>query len=261
MTHRFYAWLFCLLAISLSPNASAAAPEQQAAALHQIRLSISGSLGDFYLLYGVAADPAHVASIEQRIALADNQLARLSEDADHALLSALGQLQPLWQNYRALVTDLATQLHRKQLPQGGAITELIRLNRQLISLCDDLSTQLTREHALRSHDSRALAVRLQSLTTDYIAHSIGANSLGGDAPAVDEQSKAFAAGLQRLRQQPGQAAERQRLLEDIEKKWRYIEPSLLNYRHNSVPTLVNRYSARIIAELGQLAAEAQVSLP
>ena len=261
MTHRFCAWLFCLLAISLSPNASAATPEQQAAALHQLRLSISGSLGDFYLLYGVAADPAHVASIEQRIVLADNQLARLSEGADRAPLSALGQLQPLWQNYRALVTDLATQLHRKQLPQGGAITELIRLNHQLISLCDDLSTQLAREHALRSHDSRALAVRLQSLTTDYIAHSIGANSLGGDAPAVDEQSKAFAAGLQRLRQQPGQAAERQRLLEDREKKWRYIEPSLLNYRHNSVPTLVNRYSAGIIAELGQLAAEAQPPVP
>ena len=261
MTHRFYAWLFCLLATTLFPNISAAAPERQAAALHQMRLSITGSLGDFYLLYGVAADPAHVASIDKRIALADNQLARLSEGADSALLSALGQLQPHWQNYRALVTDLAAQLHRKQLPQGGAITELIRLNRHLVSLCDDLSTQIAREYALQSHDNRALAVRLQTLTTDYIAHSIGANSLGGDAPAVDEQSKAFAAGLQRLRQQPGQPAERRRLLEDIEKKWRYIEPSLLNYRHNSVPTLVNRYSARIIAELDQIAAEAQAPVP
>lgn len=256
MTHRLHAWLFCLMAISLFPNVSAAAPEQQAAALHQIRLSITGSLGDFYLLYGVAADPAHVASIDKRMALVDNQLAQLSAAAGSTLLSALGQLQPLWQNYRALLTELAAQLHRKQLPQGGAITELIRLNRHLVSLCDDLSTQLAREHALHTQDSRALAVRLQSLTTDYIAHSIGANSLGGDAPAVDQQSKAFAAGLQRLRQQPGQLTERQRLLEDIEKKWRYIEPSLRNYRQNSVPTLVNRYSARIIAELAQLSAEA-----
>ena len=122
-----------------------------------------------------------------------------------------------------------------------------------------MSTQLARDQALQTQHSRALEMRLQSLTTDYIAHSIGANSLGGDAPAIDEQSKAFAAGLQRLRQQPGQPIERQRLLEDIEKKWRYIEPSLLNYRHNSVPTLVNRYSARIIEELAQLADKAQAS--
>nr|WP_298168041.1 hypothetical protein [uncultured Pseudomonas sp.] len=256
MTHRLYAWLFCLLAIALHPGVSAATPEQQAA-LHQIRLSIIGSLGDFYLLYGVTVDPAHGASIEKRIALVDQQLGRL-EATGGALLSTLEQLQPHWRAYRALLSEAAIQLQRKQDPEGGAIAELIRLNRHLINLCDELSAGLDRDQA---HDSRALEVRLQTLTTDYIAHSVGANSLGGDAPAVDEQSKAFAAGLQQLRQQPGQSAERQLLLRDIEKTWRYIEPSLLNYRENSVPTLVNRYSARITAALGQLAAEPQASAP
>lgn len=260
MTHRLYAWLFCLLAIALHPGVSAATPEQQAAALHQIRLSIIGSLGDFYLLYGVTVDPAHGASIEKRIALVDSQLGRL-EAAGGALLSRLEQLQPHWRAYRALLSEAAIQLQRKQYPEGGAIAELLRLNRHLIKLCDELSTGLDRDQALQAHDIRTLEVRLQTLTTDYIAHSVGANSLGGDAPAVDEQSKAFAAGLQQLRQQPGQSTERQSLLRDIEKTWRYIEPSLLNYRENSVPTLVNRYSARIIAELGQLADEAQSPAP
>ncbi len=257
MTHRLYAWLFCLLAIALHPGVSAATPEQQAAALHQIRLSIIGSLGDFYLLYGVTVDPAHGASIEKRIALVDKQLGRL-EAAGGVLLSTLEQLQPHWRTYRALLSEAAIQLQRRQYPEGGAIAELIRLNRHLVSLCDELSTGLDRDQA---HDSRTLEVRLQTLTTDYIAHSVGANALGGDAPAIDEQSKAFAAGLQQLSQQPGQSAERKLLLRDIEKKWRYIEPSLLNYRENSVPTLVNRYSARIIAALDQLAAEAQTPTP
>jgi hypothetical protein len=255
MTHRLYAWLLCLLAISLYPSAPMAAAEQQAAAVHQMRLNITGSLGDFYLLYGVVADPAHAASIGQRIARVDAQLGRLETGADSALQSALEQLQPHWQDYRALLSATAAQLQHKQLPEGGAIAELIRLNRRLVSLCDDLSSQITRTQALPPDHSRELEVRLQSLTTDYIAHSIGANSLGGDAPAIDAQSKAFAAGLHRLSQQPGQAAERQQLLQNIEQKWRYIEPSLLNYRENSVPSLVNRYSARIIAELHQLAAE------
>ena len=46
-------------AASILTAAALPAAAQQAAALQQIRLNLSGSLGDFYLLYGVDNDPAH----------------------------------------------------------------------------------------------------------------------------------------------------------------------------------------------------------
>nr|WP_298145787.1 hypothetical protein [uncultured Pseudomonas sp.] len=261
MMRPLFAWLLCLGVLMQQPANASTSANPQAADLHQLRLSISGSLGDFYLLYGVDTDPAHIDSITARLALADKHLVQLNDSADGELLSSLRQLQPHWQRYRALLSELAAQLQHKQTPEGGAIAELIKLNRRLSEQCDKLSEQLAREQTPQQQTSRALEMRLQTLTTDYIAHSVGANSLGGDAPALDEQSKAFEADLQHLREQIGSASEHQRLLRDIEKKWHYIEPSLLNYRQNNVPSLINRYSMQIIAELGQLADQAQTSTP
>jgi hypothetical protein len=64
--------------------------------------------------------------------------------------------------------------------------------------------------------------------------------------------------IQQLQQtRPG--GEAQRLLQKIERKWRYIEPSLRHYQQDNIPSLVNRYSSRIIEELALLPSLAQAA--
>ena len=44
----------------------------------------------------------------------------------------------------------------------------------------------------------------------------------------------------------------QQRLQSIQRTWRYIERALLNYHSATVPSLVQRYTTAIVAELGQL---------
>lgn len=254
MNHSYLRQL-CALAIFLACLNSYAATTQPTMALQQIRLDLSGSLGDFYLLYGVDNDPAHLASVQQRIIQTDQLLRQLDAPADGDGLNTLLLLREQWPAYRALLQELASSLQQQLSPSGGSIAELIQLNRLLTRLSDSLDVYYQQPDPMTKR-SRVLAMQLQTLTTDYLAHSVGANALGGDNPALDVQSKVFSEGLQQLRQKY-KDGEAQALLHSIERRWRYIEPSLRYYQKDNVPTLVNRYSRQIIVDLEQLPTLAQ----
>lgn len=229
-------------------NANSTTPAQ--AHLHQLRLAVLGSLGDFYLLYGVDADPAHSSSLEHRLALADAQLALLAESAD------VGSIRQPWHSYASLLGKLNKRLQRQEDLDGSAIAELIRLNGQLMTQCDALANGLNQPPlappADRAQHARNLELLLQQITTHYIAYNVGANSLGGNQPAIDQLAQEFDSALKTLQPATQQSHEHQQQLDEIDSKWRYIEPSLRNYQSSAIPSLVNRYSARIIEIIARL---------
>jgi hypothetical protein len=235
--HTFFGW--CLL-ISLLCSGQAIASGKTPEPLQQLRLSLVGSLGDFYLLYGVDLDPAYVLSVNRHLTAGDLQLQHLDSGARQIL-------QPPWQAYRLLLDEMSLTLQQGLHLEGHAIVELLRLNDQLLQLCNQL--QPTPPQPTQSSQ---LALQLQQLATAYIAHSVGANVLGGNAPAIDEQSRAFAHNLAQLTQQTEQGSEQHQLLLAIQRKWRFIETALLNYQSDTVPSLVQRYTVSMIAQLGQI---------
>lgn len=255
MNHPYLRRL-CALASLLACFSCSATSAPQATQLHQIRLDLSGSLGDFYLLYGVDSDPAHLASVQQRVSRTEQRLGQLAPPMDNSGLNTLQQLRQQWPAYRTLLLELTHSLQQQHTPSGGSIAELIQLNRLLTRLSDTLSVYYPPPPDSLATPSRALAMQLQILNTDYLAHSVGANALGGDNPALDVQSTAFGEGLQHLLQAQ-KSHEAQALLQGIQRTWRYIEPSLQHYQQDNVPTLVNRYSRRIIDDLEQLPTLAQ----
>lgn len=103
----------CLALLCQPANASGtdAAP----AHLHQLRLAVLGTLGDFYLLYGIDNDPAHSRSLERRMTLAEVQLSRLEEGVDMASIR-----QP-WQRYADLLGELHSRLQQQKELSGHAI--------------------------------------------------------------------------------------------------------------------------------------------
>jgi len=237
MRHRILIHL-CLL--MLLPTGAAATPQTT---LQQLHLSLEASLGDFYLLYGVDPDPRHGNSLTQHLARGDRQLQQLSPlDTPEQLA-----LRQAWDDYRHLLDELSTRLQQGQDLQGSAIASLIERKRRVQGLCQQLAAD-----PLAPGQPLQLALQLQSLASDYIAHSIGANALGGAGSTPDEQSRAFAEALRQLQHQRADKPEQRQRLQAIARKWRYIEPALLNYRHATVPSLVQRYTTAMVAELGQL---------
>lgn len=236
----------CLALLCQPANASGtdAAP----AHLHQLRLAVLGTLGDFYLLYGIDNDPAHSRSLERRMTLAEVQLSRLEEGVDMASIR-----QP-WQRYADLLGELHSRLQQQKELSGHAIAELIQLNDQLMAQCNALANSLNQQSPASANQltqrGRQLELLLQQISTHYIAYNVGANSLGGDQPAIDQLARQFDSELKALA--PAPASEYQRLLGEIEAKWRFIEPSLRNYQGSAIPSLVNRYSARIIEVIARL---------
>lgn len=253
-------WLFVLLLL-LAPlfgtAAKAAVADDDLARLHQIRMAIQGSLGDLYLLYG-DPDPSPAASIERRIASTSAHLATLGPLPEVAPQALLAQLHGQWTPYHRLLTLLTQEQQDKGNLDPRALAELVDLNRELLSLCDRLATDLQREGRYPvsplTQDTRALSLLMQDIASTYAAHSVGANALGGEGKAPNELADEFGTGLERLRKNAVWDAEHQQVLLGILHKWRYIEGPLRHYQKTSVPFLINQYSTKIIAGLEQLAA-------
>ena len=115
----------------------------------------------------------------------------------------LEQLRRQWPAYRTLLLELTTSLQQRQTPSGGAIAELLRQHRQLTQLTqlgETLSGYYPTPANPLAGQSQALAMQLQTLNSDYLAHSVGANVLGGDKEPLDMQTRAFSQGLQQLQQ-------------------------------------------------------------
>lgn len=239
VNHRSIRLLFGLLVALCCATVSAGPADSEEIPLHHLRLALQGTLGDFYLLYGVDADPQHSASIEQRLRLARTQLQALQAHATGALS---GEWAAYEQQLRQMVGDLQ---QRKEL-DGNTIAELIARHSRLLQLCG--AEHLGAAPALTpGAQTRQLQWLLQSIATSYIAYSVGANTLGGDGQDIGELVRQFDDGLHGI-------SGAQRLLGDIRHKWRYIEPSLRNYQTSAIPSLVNRYATQIIGELDALTA-------
>ncbi len=256
MLQRLFTFLLVTLAMQPCAAVSPAKPDENLFRLHQVQLATQGALGDFYLMYGVDPDPALANSLDRRILATTTQLAGMAEVPGASSGTLLAQLDRQWRTYAGLLSRLARDLQRQSSPSGGDIAELVGLNRQLMSLCAALEVSLRQESRhppeWLTERSRSLSLLMQNIATDYIAHSIGANALGGDGQALDELADEFGAHLGKLQDHPEQPAEYRQILADIARKWRYIEPSLKRYNEAAVPSLVNRYAARIIEELAQL---------
>lgn len=255
MTH----WLFVLLLL-LPPlfgnAATAAAPDDDLARLHQIRLATQGSLSDLYLLYG-DPDPSPAASIARRIASTDAHLTALGPLPEVSIQSLLAQLQGHWTSYQHLLSDLAREQQSEGNLDPRALSELIGRNRELLSLCDQLAAELQRTGRYPLSPSvqrtRALSLLMQDIASAYAAHSVGATALGGEGRALDELADEFNTRLEQLRKSAAPDTEYQRVMAGILHKWRYIEGPLRHHQKTSVPFLINQYSTKIIAGLEHLA--------
>ena len=254
MRTRLWALLWTLLVLA-GTELGAAEPIDSFARLHQIRLATQGSLTELYLLY---EDPhSSPAALEQRLAVVTEALDALQGVRGTAAQRPWIQLQARWHPYRSQLSELARQHRTQDTPDLRALSELLTLHRALLSLCDQLEHRL-RQQAIKPPDelisrSRAASLLLQQIASAYAAHSLGANLLGASDMAPDQLATVFTEHLVQLQ---ADTPAQQRTLDDIWRKWRFIEGALMHYQGAKVPFVVQQYSNSMIAALERLGAQA-----
>ncbi|MET1076976.1 MAG: hypothetical protein ABWY06_03040 [Pseudomonas sp.] len=253
MRTRLWAALWILLVLA-GTELDAAEPLDSFARLHQVRLAIHGSLTDLYLLY---EDPhSSSAALEQRLADATDTIDTLQGLRGTPAQRPWAQLQTRWRPYREQLSELGQQQRAQDAPDLRALSELLSLNRALLTLCDQLEHRLRQQAAKPPGElinrSRAAGLVLQQIASAYAAHSLGANLLGAADQAPDQLAADFAEQLVHLQvDTPAQ----QRTLDDIWRKWRFIEGALMHYQGVKVPFVIQQYSSSMIAALERLGAQ------
>lgn len=256
--------LSALLAIALpfaSPASQTAEPAEDLLQLHQLRLSMQKSLGDFYMLNSMEGDQRYARMINESLTQAQSHLNALKAIPGQDSQSLRAQLEQDWDGYKNALIALTEALRTQGYTDLQPVADLAESNEQLMGLSQELYSKLQQESGYSvpplTQRSREQSQLMQAITVDYAARSasVGATFIGGDARPIEELVKEFASKMTSLERAPQNNAALRQSWDSVNTKWRYIEKSLINYNENSVPFLVHKYSATIIQGIEEIAAQ------
>jgi len=256
--------LSTLLAVALpfaSLTSQAAEPAQDLLQLHQLRLTMQKSLGDFYMFNSMEGDQRYARMINESLSQAQNHLNALGEMPGESSQALRSQLEQNWNAYQKALLSLTEALKSQGYTDLQPVADLAESSEQLMSLSLELYTKLQQESGYSvpplTQRSREQSQLMQAIAVDYAARSasVGATFIGGEARPIEELVKEFASKLTGLERAPQNNAQLRQSWDSVNTKWRYIEKSLINYNENSVPFLVHKYSGTIIQGIEEIAAQ------
>lgn len=229
--------------------------------LHQMRLAIQRSLGDFYMYNSMEGDQRYARMIDESVRRADARLEEMGTMPGQASKALHTQLTEEWRSYSGQLHGLVVALREDGVTDLQPVADLAARNKRLLDLANGLYGKIQEEGAIRvpplTERSREQSLLMQTIAVDYASRSasIGGSFFGGNGgKAIDELAGEFAQRLASLEQAPQNTPEIREALDGISTKWRYIEKSLKNYNEKSVPFLINKYSDRIIDGLEDVSA-------
>lgn len=155
--------------------------------------------------------------------------------------------------------------NEKKIAQGGYESYAVSsqmydskaaAHKAIDSLYSGIKKQLDVEVETEVQECRDLATLLQSIASDYIVQSVSmtGNALisGGNKP-LDELAKEFSQRLADLNIQSDKVIGLNAKVRQVKAKWAFIKNSLVNFKQNTVPYLVYRYTDRMVDDLLQIA--------
>ncbi|CAE6909861.1 hypothetical protein JLK41_08150 [Ectopseudomonas khazarica] len=254
--------LLVLLFTLLSSPLLNAAPADDLLRLHQLRLAMQKSLGDFYMYNGMEGDQRYARMIGESLQDVQSHLSALGDMPGDASKALRAQLLSNWQSYHASLQALMEAMRTKGYTDLQPVADLADSNQRLMAISQELYQKIQQEsgHSVPplTQKSREQSLLMQNIALDYASRSasVGASFFGGgEERAIDELAGEFASKLDSLSSAQQNTPEISAALNSIETKWRYIEKSLRNYNENTVPFLISKYSDSIIEGLEGVSAQ------
>lgn len=252
-----------LLLLGTQAQAAAADPAATLGKLYDIARLMDAAVLDLNMLLGEEKSPAYKQRLDGTLQnLEAAQKASNAALVDAGLESAgSATLASNVASFIRLARANRDTMMKSGSPEGAVVDEMMLHRKAARIALDPIYAKLEKTAGLAGSplsEARALALQLQQMAALYVE---AASSAGGvsyrtqeaDEATIDELARSFDARLGKLllKAKGDEAGKRVR---SIDAKWRFIQKSMLNYRENTVPFLVDRYAQAIVADLMALAA-------
>lgn len=224
-------------------------------ALNAARVTMDRANLDYQMFKSENFNPSYADSMQEHLRTLARQMDRtLSEfeDTEHAdaLEEAAGHVRRyvtlLQQNYQSIQSEGFEVL---------AVTDQMMSHKQDAQrLMADVFTKASGQSSIepRVKEYLDLAFEMQTMAARYVEYASSVSGVAfrdqSEETTVDALAQDFSARLGALKDDglpPGPAT----LIQDVRRKWAFIEGSMMNYMQNQVAFLVYRYSNNIVEAL------------
>ncbi len=210
----------------------------------------------FHIITLEAGDQPAIDRLDQKLEDAEALLETLVVKDEAVLAEDMQALNALWSRFKEHA--LANDIQDNGYTNAYAIVDINRSRDDMIAVLDGIESKVLAQHEDEPLRIRLLqlSVEMEQLTMAYLLLSTmvgGAEGIYTGDDSVESTDAMAAAFGQRLRTLIEQARNSDTIgYEEVEKAgkfWRYIEPSMINFNTNSVPTIVAMYNDRIVSNL------------
>lgn len=254
--------LLLLVLAAAAGGAQAAGEKETLGLLYRVALLMDATVLDLNMLLGEEQDPAYITRL-------DGTLAKLAA-AQEASTKALGSSGVAAADVQAIAAGVSgflrsARANRDTLvdvgsPEGAVVDEMMLKRKETRKTLDVVYGDLEKRAGLSGSplsEARALALLLQQVSALYVetassAGGVSYRTLDSNEATIDTLARRFGKQLEVLLAKARDDESKARV-RSISTKWRFIERSLLNYRENMVPYLVDRYTQVIVSDLMALA--------
>lgn len=248
-----------ILALSLLTQFAAATPQQLLTELHQMRLTSTDVVTNFYMFTGLDADAKYDRRMQLGSKKFEEALKRASELAiANGVSESLAAIDADWKEFHQLLMSNRNDMMTQGFPNVRLVDEMGRTNQDIVKKVGMTYDQLQQSSGIMPtpivKKSRSLALLMEEITSQYAARgttNLGQVFMGNSERSLEQMADDFHAGLEELRAMVA-GKNVGNILKSIDSKWKFMAQSVKNYNENTVPFLVVSYNDRILMHLHEL---------
>jgi hypothetical protein len=254
---------FVLFSLLLAAGPAAARTESATAAqlLFSVARNLDAAVLDLNMLLGEDQSPDYSERLDATLGRLGDAATALAEPlASVGMAEQAKAIQQHVTQFSRLARTNRDRTLSSGAPEGAVLDEMMMNRKDARKLIDTAYAKLEKDAGVTGTplaEARALALTLEQASALYVesaasAGGVSYRTLDSSEPTIDALAQRFSARLQQLTAQ-AKGDEATSLVRRIRSKWSFIEKSLLNYRDNTVPFLVDQYTQVIVRDLLALA--------
>lgn len=254
--------LLCLLLACLPALAPVAVAAQEAPAamgnLHTLRVLLDKAAMDYQMFKGENGNPRYNESLEDSLARIGDVRERLSGNLPSGVAQdKIRQMNNHVDQFLQLLNDNRDRIAGGGYEEFSLVDQMYNQKQQAQQLAsevaDALRGQLEEDVPENIQRIRELSFTMQRMAAAYIeqaASAFGTAYRGqGDEKPVDQLAREFSQELDELTLKNKENPTTQVMMNQVRRRWGFIEQSMLNYKENTVPFLVYRYANAVVDDL------------
>jgi hypothetical protein len=252
-----FAQLSILIGSVLSASSHAIADEQALITSTQMKLSAYKISTRFHQLTLHEGDTLIQEKLESDLESFNSHANKLADLDAPDSKEAIKESVAISQDYAdfAIKNEIATEGYTSQY----AVTDLHEARHSLLIALNKVISQEADDSSSKYNIYKAAAL-IQQMTSDYVRRSVAMGGAGmyieneENLDTPDIMAENFHSQLTAIISSHKQSSpEAAKLLRNIDRKWRFIKPSFVNYNQNTVPFLVTKYCDTIVSSLDKVA--------